>query len=228
VMRLAASGGAPQVLATADAPTAIAVAGGYAVWAAADGVFGCTVASCAASVVAIVAPTLSGSIQGVAYDGQYVYFTDQGTGAMDGTAGRCPPLAGCPTPLSLGTDLYLPLGISFFDTLLLWTAAGDDNQNGAVYRSTKAGGAPLQVIALLDLPTAVVAAPLDLALGDGRIYWTDSGDGQVLSCPSTGCGTALPEQHATGRTGLRHIALGATCVFWTDDQGGGSVSKVAR
>jgi len=253
-------------LAAASAPTSIAVAGGYAVWAAQDGVFGCTVASCAQSLVKIVAPTLSGSIQGVAYDGQYVYFTDQGTGAMDGTAGRCPPLAGCPSAVSLGTALDVPLGISLFGTLVFWTAEANGNQNGAVFKSAKSGGGPFQVSASLDLPTAVAAdsvyaywtqstpaggtvsrcaygpgycmttddlavglsAPLDLALGGGRIYWTDSGDGQVLSCLATGCGTGAPRQHASGRTGLRHLALGAACVFWTDDQGGGSVSKVAR
>lgn len=266
VMRLSASGGAPQVLATANAPTSIAVAGDYAVWAAQDGVFGCTVTSCAQSLVEIVAPTLSGSIQGVAYDGQYVYFTDQGTGAADGTVGRCPPLAGCPTPVNLGDGLNLPLGITRSGTLVFWTEVADGNQNGAVFKSPAGGGGQSQISASLDLPTAVVAdatyaywtqstptggtvsrcvygpgycmtvenlagglaEPLDLALGGGRIYWTDSGDGQVLSCPSSGCGTAAPRQHASGRVGLRRIALGASCVFWTDDQGGGSVSKVAR
>ena len=185
---------------------------------------------------------------------------------MDGTAGRCPPLAGCPTPINLGAALDAPLGISLEGTLVFWTAEADGNQNGAVFKSPKGGGGSLQVSASLDLPTAVAAdstyaywtqstptggtvsrcaygpgycmttedlalglsAPLDLALGGGRIYWTDSGDGQVLSCPSSGCGTTAPTQHASGRTGLRHLALGATCVFWTDDQGGGSVSKVAR
>ncbi len=266
VMRLAATGGQPQVLATASGPVAIAVSGGQAVWAAQDGVHGCTVATCAASTVKIVAATVMGSIQAVAYDGQYVFFTDQGTGADDGTAGRCPLLAGCPTPVQLGNSYNAPLGVALYDAQVFWTEQADGNQNGAVYQSPKGGGGPMQVTASINLPTAVaadgadvywtestttggkvrrcpytagycmnpedlatgLAAPLDVAVGGGRVYWSDSGDGRVLSCPSSGCGAGAPTVHASGRTGVKRIALGATCVFWTDDQGGGSVSKAAR
>ena len=60
---------------------------GYAVWAAQDGVYGCAVASCG-SPIKIADATVNGSIQGVAYDGQDVYYADQGTGASDGEVVR--------------------------------------------------------------------------------------------------------------------------------------------
>jgi hypothetical protein len=266
VVRLAVSGGAPEVLSAADVPMAVAVSGGYAVWAAQDGVFGCTVASCASSRVKIAAPMVIGSIRAVAYDGQYVFFTDQGTGASDGIAARCPPAAGCPGQVTLGNGYDVALGVALYDALVLWTVNGNGNQNGAVFYSPKGGGGASQVTASLTLPSALaadgldvywteavanggkvrrcpygggycqnpddlatgLAAPLDLALGGGRVYWSDIGDGLVLSCPTAGCGSSPPTVHASGRTGLRRIALSQTCVFWTDDEGGGSVSKAAR
>ena len=263
VMRLAA-GGPPATLSTASAPTAVAVSAGYAVWAAQDGVYGCAVASCA-SPVKIAAPTVSGSIQGVAYDGQYVYFTDQGTGASDGAVVRCPPQAGCPARVTLGMGFDLPLGIALLDTQVFWTDLGNGNQNGSVYQSPKGSSAPLAIGTSLNLPTGVaadgtyaywteatatggkvrrcpsgiycmtpedlatgLAAPLGLAIGGGRVYWADSGDGNVLSCPSTGCGTASPMIHASGRTGAVAVALGNTCLFWADEVGGGSIAGVGR
>jgi hypothetical protein len=265
VMRLPASGGAPSVLASANQPTALAVMGGYVVWAAADGVYGCPASGCAAATVKIAGALTNGSIQGVAYDGQYVYYTDDGGaggGPNNGEAVRCPPNAGCHGGVVLGPGLNLPGGISLYGDEVFWTETADGNQNGNIDFSPK-GGDLSQLASELDLPTTVVAddtyaywplheatggkiqrcawgaapcatpddlatglsAPLDVGLANGRIYWSDTGDGEVLSCPTSGCAGAPPEVHASGRQDLRHIALGTSCVFFTDDTNGGSVSK---
>jgi hypothetical protein len=264
VMRLPASGGPPAVLSAATGPVALAVAGGYAVWAEQDGVHGCAVTSCGAPIK-IAASTVSGSIQGVAYDGQSVYFTDQGNGgSSDGAVLSCPPQASCPLS-TLGTALFLPLGIAVYGTQVFWTNQGDGQQNGSVDQSPK-GASGVEVIASsLSLATGVgsdgadaywteatatggkvrrcpsgancqtpedlatgLAAPLGLAVGGGRVYWADGADGTVQSCPSAGCGAGQPTMHASGRTGARAVALGATCLFWIDEVGGGSIVKVGR
>jgi hypothetical protein len=124
--------------------------------------------------------------------------------------------------LTVSASLNLPTAVVADSTYAYWTQSTPTG--GTVSRCAYGPGYCMTVD---DLATGLMA-PLDLALGGGRLYWTDSGDGQVLSCPSTGCGTSAPRQHAIGRAGLRHLAVGSTCVFWTDDQGGGSVSKVAR
>jgi hypothetical protein len=265
VMRLAASGGAPQKIAAANGPIAVAALDGYVVWAEQGGVYGCPAASCASNKIKIAGATLNGSIQGVAYDGQFVFYTDRTTAGTTGKATRCPPAAGCPGAQDLGTNLWLPAGISFHNDQVYWADVATGNQNGSIARSPKAGGGMVQVAAVLDLPTSVVAddmyaywteatatggkvrrcpwssycmtiddlatglaAPLDLAIGNGRVYWSDSGDGKILSCPASGCGASPPRVHASGLAAPRRVALGATCVFFTDDTGGGSVSKVAR
>jgi hypothetical protein len=262
VMRLAAAGGAPEVLSTATGPRTIAVSGGTVVWGAQDGVYACSIASCGATRVKVAAASTMDSISSVAYDGQYVFFADQGAG----TVTRCPTTAGCPGALTLGNSYRAPTGLSFQAANVLWTDQGDGNQNGDVLLSSKGGGNASTLDASLVAATAVVAddtyfyftespptaakihrcplaggycqhaddlatgllAPLDLGLAGGRFYWTDTGDGQLLSCPVSGCGGSPPQVHAANRAGLRRLALGQTCVFWTDDQGGGSVSKAAR
>ena len=265
VMRLASTGGAPQVLATATAPVALAVAGGHVIWAAQGGVYGCATSSCKATTLEVSTSTMSGSIQGVAYDAQYVYFTDEGSGASTGKAVRCPFVSMCHGGKILGSMLDKPVGIALFGTTAFFTEQSDGNLNGDVDQSPTAGGGATRVASTLQLPTAVaadgmnvywtesdpssgkvrrcpyaagycmtpedlatgLAAPLDVGLAGGRVYWSNAGDGRVLSCPATGCGGGAPRVHASGRTGLRRIALGASCVFFTDDQDGGSVSKAA-
>ena len=49
-----------------------------------------------------------------------------------------------------------------------------------------------------------------------------------MSCPQPGCGTAKPKVHVSGRQGLHRLAVGSSCIFWTEDGGGGAVMKIAR
>lgn len=211
-MRLSASGGAAAVLSAASGPTAIAVSGGYAVWAAQDGVYGCPVTSCGSPIL-IASPTVNGSIQGVAYDGQYVYFTDQGTGAGDGTVVRCAPQAGCPASLTLAVGLDNPLGIALYGAQVFWTDQGDGQQNGSVYQSPKGSSAPLAIAASLDLPTGVASDGAD-------VYWTQATvtDGTVDRCPS-GAYCLTPEALDTGLPGPLGLAVGGGRVYWADSSG---------
>jgi hypothetical protein len=215
VMRLPASGGPAQVLAQATAPSVIAVTGGYAVWAAQDGVYGCSTASCAGSTVHIAVATVGGSIQGVAYDGTYVYYTDEGSGPDTGVAVRCPPQAGCPGAVTLGNNLDAPLGIALYGDLAFWTEQADGNLNGNLDDSPKGGGGQLRIASALQSPTGVAADGTD-------VYWTeaDPSAGKVRRCPYAGGYCMTPEDLATGLAAPLDLALAGGRVYWSDSGDG--------
>ena len=255
-----------EVITTATAPTAIAVAAGYVVWADLDGLWGCPADACNAGKKKIFASAGPGSLGGVAYDGQFVYFTDRGDGQLTGKVLRCAPDA-CAAPLEIVTGQHAPTGIALTSSAVLWSDVGTGEQNGNLYKASKTGGNVTLIASSLILPTAVaaddthvwftqwsadgkvfrcahpqgycdapfdiapaagfLALPFDLALAGGRIYWSNTGDGTVLSCPVDGCDTSAPRVHAQGRAGLRTIALGTSCLVWADDTEGG-VFQVPR
>lgn len=119
-----------------------------------------------------------------------------------------------------------PTGIAADDLRLYFT---EYNATGHVLRCEHGSGycaAPTDVA-----PAAgPLVFPRDVALAGGRVYFsTTEEDGAVRSCPAPGCGAAeMPRVHTSGRPTLHRMAVGATCVFFTDESNGGSVMKVAR
>ncbi|MDC3954193.1 hypothetical protein [Polyangium jinanense] len=77
-------------------------------------------------------------------------------------------------------------------------------------------------------PAEAGEKPFDVAVSGGRVYWSDTADGAIRSCPAAGCGAEAPRVHVSGRTGLSRFALGKACIFWVDATNGGSVMKVGR
>lgn len=118
-----------------------------------------------------------------------------------------------------------PTGLAADDLRVYWT---EYTQNGRV-RTCLHG----QYCAASD-EVAKAAGPLafprDVALAGSRVYFsTTDADGAIRSCPSPRCGDAeAPRLHTSGRPTLHRMAVGATCVFFTDESNGGSVMKVAR
>jgi len=218
VMRLSASG-APQQIAQANEPMAVAASQGYVAWAAQDGVYGCTAASCSSTTLLIAEPTLSGSIQGVATDGKYVYFTDQGSMPGMGKTVRCPLVSMCHGGLSLGSGFSAPLGITLHDALVFWTEQGNGNQNGNVDQSSTGGGAFNRDASSLQLPTAVAA-------DDTSVYWTESDPtaGRISSCPYAGGYCMNPDTIETGLAAPLYIGLGGGRVYWSNAGDGTVVS----
>ncbi len=271
IMGILAKASAPQELAGINAPTAIAAASGRLFFTAQDGLWSCVLPGCNASKKNYASPLAPGSIQGVAYDGGLVYWSDRGANVNmgDGEVWRCDPANACASPYLIANQQLLPKGLFLTTNDLFWIAQGNGNANGTVLRVPRTGVNPTVVTAALTSPSGLAAdatyvywtqatavgkilrcaygagycdtpqdvapgastlnLPIDAALAGGRIYWNDSGDGDIRSCPTPGCPAGQkPRIHATGRQGVHRIAVGSSCLFWTDDVNGGTVDKMGR
>jgi hypothetical protein len=267
VMRRAAGSAAPEVLTTAASPIAIAAAAGLVVWVEVGGLWVCPADDCDAQKKKIIDAAGPGTLQRVAFDGQFVYFTDHGASPDDGVTLRCPPDT-CTAPLEIASGQIAPGDITVAGDSVFWVDVGTGDDNGNLYKAAKSGLDLTQITAALVLPSGVaaddayvywaqrsqdgkvlrcphdqgycdvpeeiapaadpLAEPLDLALAGGRLYWSNAGDGALLSCPLPGCGQAAPRVHASGRQSLRRIAIGSSCLLWVDDTGGGGVFELPR
>jgi hypothetical protein len=160
--------------------------------------------------------------EGLVQDGSLAFWIDQGNGNQNGTVQSSPTSAQAVAQIAASLDL--PFGVAVDDTYVYWT---QHLPAGHVYRCPRAGG-------YCDHPEDVapqagaLGRPADLHLGNGRIYWTNDDDGSIRSCPQPGCGSALPTVHVTGRVGIEKLAVGSSCLFWTENGGGGAVLEVAR
>ena len=169
----------------------------------------CSVSSCA-PIVLQANMILPG---GVRVAGTNVFWTEEGNGNFQGTVSTAPK--GSTSLSQIASSLVSPHGIGADDTYVYWT---ESSATGQLLRCPIAG-APCN--APVDIATAAdpLQHPRDLRVAGGRIYWTTTDDGAIRSCPQPGCGSAAPQVHVTGRTGIRKIAVGASCLFWTEDTG---------
>ncbi len=270
IMGILAPGGAPQLLAKATSPTALAVASSRMVYVAQDGLWTCLLPSCDATKSHLAGSIAPGSVQSVAYDGQLVYWADRGDNVNTGNGEirRCDP-ASCGAPVLIADQQLLAKGLFLTASSLFWMAQGNGQFNGTIHKSPRTAAGETVITAALLLPTGLAAddtyvywtqgtasgavlrcdhtqgycqtpvnvapqagapgLPLDLAIAGGRLYWNENGKGTISSCPLPGCGAAQdPRVHATGRQGVRRIAVGSTCLFWVDDVNGGTVDKLGR
>lgn len=151
-----------------------------------------------------------------------VFWTNQGDGFETGSLFSRPKGNGNPSDVSQG--LRLPAGVAADDLYAYWARGTSD---GRILRCSYLEG-------YCDEPADVAPAagdlghPSDVVLGGARLYFSTTDDGAVRSCPVPQCGQELPKVHVSGRTALGRIAVGASCLFWTDGENGGRVMKVAR
>ncbi|MEP7121962.1 MAG: hypothetical protein ABJE95_13665 [Byssovorax sp.] len=152
-----------------------------------------------------------------------LFWMAQGNGQSNGSIHKSPRTAAGETVITAA--LVLPTGLAADDTYVYWTQG---TASGAVLRCDHTQGycqTPVNVAQ----KAGALGLPLDLAIAGGRLYWNENGKGTISSCPLPGCGAAeSPRVHATGRQGVHRIAVGSTCLLWTDDVNGGTVDKVGR
>jgi hypothetical protein len=216
ISRRAPGSSAPEVLTTAVSPVAIAVASGFVIWAEQDGVFGCPEETCDEQKTMIAPAVVAGSIRGVAFDGQFVYYTDLGEGLNMGRVRRCPPEA-CGVPLEIAATDLAPGAITLAGPYVIWADEGTGDGNGNVYRASKGGQDVTQIAGALVSPTSVVA-------DDTYVYYTRwSDDGKVFRCPLGGTYCDSPEEIAPAAAPLARpfdLALGGGRVYWTSSGDG--------
>jgi hypothetical protein len=213
--RLAASGGAPAVLAKTGAPRVLAIAGGYATWIGGMGLNGCTVSACQATLK-LLSDSGSGAFTSLAYDGHDVYFSGS-AGSFSGSVWSCAPPSGCSGAGLTMLGSVAAQGIAVHGPHVLWTDPGNGNQNGNVDVSPTTGGGFTDVASALQLPTGIAA-------DDAYVYWTEADPtaGKVRRCPYTVGYCANPEDLATGLSAPIDLALAGERVYWLD-QGDGRV-----
>jgi hypothetical protein len=158
---------------------------------------------------------------GVRLSAGTAFWTEEGDGNQNGSVSSSPKTT--PSLSQIASELDLPAGIDADDTYLYWTAW---TAGGQVLRCAKTASACTPE----DIAPAAggLGHPLDLRVAGGRIYWTTTDDGTIWSCPQPGCGSAMPQVHVTGRPALRRIAVGTSCLFWTEEGSGGAVMRMAR
>lgn len=161
--------------------------------------------------------------QGVFLTADSVFWVAQGNGNANGSIHKAPRTGAGLTDLAAG--LVLPQGLVADATYVYWTQA---TVAGALLRCDHTLGycsSPVNVA-----PAAgTLGLPSDLVLSSGRIYWNENTKGIISSCPLPACGAAeMPLIHASGRQGISRLAVGSSCLFWTDSVSGGSVDKVGR
>ncbi len=159
---------------------------------------------------------------GVALAGGYLLWTNQGDGYATGSVYVADSVGG--NVRDVAQSEPLPTGLAADDTYVYFsrmTAAG------RVLRCAYLDGfceTPVDIA-----PSAGdLARPFAVQIAGARVWFATSDDGAIRSCALPGCGTGQPVTHLTGRTGLRAMAVGTSCVFFADGEGGGTVGKMAR
>jgi len=161
--------------------------------------------------------------QGLFLTTDSLFWISQGNGQSNGSVHKSPRTGS--GQIDLAASQVLPTGLAADDTYVYWTQA---TMSGKVMRCDHTLGycmTPSDVA-----PKAgELGLPLDLAIAGARIYWNENSKGTISSCPLPGCSaTETPRIHASGRAGVHRLAVGSSCLFWTDDVNGGSVDKAGR
>jgi hypothetical protein len=161
--------------------------------------------------------------QGVFLTADAVFWVAQGNGNANGSIHKAPRTGAGLTDLAAA--LVLPMGLAADATYVYWTQA---TVAGALLRCD-------HTLGYCDKPVNVAPAagtlglPSDLVISSGRLYWNENTKGIISSCPLPACAAAeMPLVHASGRQGINRLAVGSTCLFWTDGVNGGTVDKVGR
>ncbi len=161
--------------------------------------------------------------QGLFLTTDSIFWMAQGNGEANGSIHKSPRTGAGETNITAA--LVLPTGLAADDTYVYWTQA---TTSGKVLRCNHTTGycmTPSNVA-----PAAgALGLPRDLAIAGARVYWSENSKGTISSCPLPGCSaTEKPRVHASGRTGVRKLAVGSSCLFWADNVNGGTIDKMGR
>ncbi|MFT3773754.1 MAG: hypothetical protein QM820_50925 [Minicystis sp.] len=212
-------GGTPLKIADTSGPRAIDTVGGVVVWTAQDGLFACTLPSCGSSKHQVFGAAAAGSLRDVAFDGQTVVFSDNGSGSNSGKVLSC-AIGSC-SPISLNTNMVAPEGVELYGGRAFFLDQGNGNQNGNVSSAPKSSQILTQHAASLNFPTGV-------AVDDTYVYWTErEPSGHVRRCAYGSGYCDNPEDVAPAAGGLARpsdIRIGGGRIYWMNADDGSIMS----
>jgi len=155
----------------------------------------------------------------VVADDTFVYWTNEGTAGMmpaDGSVSRLdhtqtgalvePVASQQDTPRALVRDA----DAGGLTQAIYWATFGP---TGALMRAQLKGGAlqPPEVLAPMQ------SYPNGIAVDGANVYWTNRGDGTVLSLPKTAVAGDAPVTLASGQLAPGAIAADATDIYWVNE-----------
>jgi hypothetical protein len=165
----------------------------------------CSISGCGGSPMKVAALAGQG---GIAMDGTSVYWADQTAGTIQ----SC-PIAGFCAPVLLTNGESSPTGLVVGSGHLYWTdSAGEIRACSVANCNTDK----------MSLVAAGIYTPLHLAVDGVSVYWTDMG-GRIAKVAVSGGSPVNLESSEPSPGG---IAVGASCVFWTDSPTGADAGDI--
>ncbi len=223
VMRVAKTGGAPERVAGAKTPYAIAVYGRRVLWTSPTPVGGGIAESIPGSgssgtTTALVHRALH-EPWSLVVRGNRIYWTELGERVVmsapidDPNATVALPVIDWSKIETHATAKGRPVGLAVDDTHVYWT----DSDPGVVAKTPIAGGAVTALVTGGDKTTGI-------AVDGTHVYWSEWGSGRIAKIPKEGGAIVTL---ATGEKGARSIAMDATRIYFTHPPSG-SVKSVAK
>jgi hypothetical protein len=192
------------------------VSGTTLVWRRISGgqnVFSCTLPTCTPQTIAPAPDTNS-----LATDGASVFFMRKVVNASDELL-RCAVGTTCAMPAKV-TSGRVDGAFVVHDGILYVANKGATPGINDGYVLTAAAGAAGSMVTF----TREEVGPVDIAVDDDGVYWVNTDQKTVKTCPLAGC-TGSPRELATQQTGVKLVKSDANFVYWLT---GDSVYKVAK
>jgi sugar lactone lactonase YvrE len=169
----------------------------------------------AAQSAAVTLASGESSPDGIAVDGDYVYWVEQGTTSSNGSVRRN-SVNGTPSSVqTLASGRNDPWNLATDGTHVFWT----ENAAGNVMQVPVGGGAVFTLSTGDD-------APYGIAVDSSGIYFSVFGGGRIWQVQVSGTTGTLTANSQTKPWG---VALDTDFVYWVNDDGtSGSVNRVAK
>jgi hypothetical protein len=165
----------------------------------------------------------------IAIDSDSVYYAASGLDPRSAAASsgvfRVPKSGGMPVTLAVSLPVGVPL-VAVDETSVYWAVVGySPGPVLAILRVAKTGGSPVTLASMNYVPMPSPA--IGLAVDSTSVYWSDSGDGTVLSVPKGG---GAPKTLASAPN-AGALAVDSTGIYFLAerfDQDGGANGTVLR
>jgi hypothetical protein len=140
--------------------------------------------------------------------------------------GSTPPLsidvvdldAGSRAALVPTQDLLRPWGVAVTPTDVYWSGNQHGSPDGVIWRLSRAGGTPTEVVSHL-------ANPNCLTIYDGALFWPNSDDGTIMTSALDGSGATVLASGQDLVNPPTTVAVDPRFVYW---QSGTSILRLAR